>query len=61
MCSNHLVFQDVFEKLNMELPAEIADILQSVDANASMPPVDQVCFLPCIYNIYVLPLHMCST
>ncbi|XP_021309309.1 uncharacterized protein LOC8078550 [Sorghum bicolor] len=34
--------RDVFEKLNMELLAEIADILQSVNANASMPPVDQV-------------------
>jgi hypothetical protein len=56
MLSNHLVFQDVFEKLNMELPAEIVDILQAAtaNANASIPPVEQVCVLPCICNIHVL-------
>jgi len=44
----------------MELPAEITDILQSVNAsanananaNASMPPIEQVYILPCIYNIH---------
>jgi hypothetical protein len=56
MLSNHLVFQDVFEKLNMELPAEIVDILQAAtaNANASIPPVEQVYVLPCICNIHVL-------
>jgi hypothetical protein len=39
----------------MELPAEITDILQSVNANAnananaSMPPIEQVYILSCIY------------
>jgi hypothetical protein len=40
----------------MELPAEITDILQSVNAiantNASMPPIEQVYILPCIYKIH---------
>jgi hypothetical protein len=42
----------------MELPAENTDILQSVNgiananANASMPPIEQVYIFPCIYNIH---------
>jgi len=40
----------------MELPAEITGILQSVNeienANASMPPIEHVYILPCIYNIH---------
>lgn len=35
----------------MEVPAEIGDILQAANANASVPPIEQVHTLLCISSI----------
>jgi hypothetical protein len=38
--------------MNIEVPAEIGDISQEANANASVPPIEQVHTLLCICSIF---------